>query len=174
MARLATGSREIWPENRYFIFALVFWPIDWPTGCPRPFFPHPILDIAGVQLVAEGYHHAGDIPQVFGLLAEAVIPQLVDDQIFRRVQVHFTKRRAQVDHPAPRKSRLPQSVTFPQRVQIGFIATIHVNGVDRDIRPGFEQVVEDDIGRHEHIPRFKLLRQAADRLHGDVDDHIQI
>jgi len=43
----------------------------------------PVINDAGIQFVTKGQDDAGNIPDMFCLLAETVIPELVDDEIFR-------------------------------------------------------------------------------------------
>ena len=40
-------------------------------------------------------------------------------------------------------------------IQIGFEPAVHVDGIDRDICPCFQDITQDDLGWNEHIPLFQ-------------------
>jgi len=69
----------------------------------QAFAGSPFSNVIQFQLVAQGEHDGGDIAQVLGLLAQAVIPQLVEDEILGRMEVDLAELGAKIDPPAPLK-----------------------------------------------------------------------
>jgi hypothetical protein len=54
-----------------------------------------------IQLIPESDHNTGDIPDMFCSLAEAVIPEFLDDQVLWRMKINLTQWFSWVDFSAP-------------------------------------------------------------------------
>lgn len=86
------------------------------------FYLYPFVDIGHVQFVPHGLDNGTDITDMFGLLADAVVQQFVDDQVFGCMKIQLTQSGTQVDQHPPSEGFFPEGVPFPQKVQVRFVA----------------------------------------------------
>ena len=90
------------------------------------------------------------------------------------MDVQLSNRRTIVHLFSPLKCTPPKLIPFPHRIQIGFESTVHVDGIDGDICPVFQDVIQDDIGWDKHIPLFQLFGKLVDGFDGNLDYETQV
>src|SRR6266498_1432745 len=111
---------------------------------------------------------------MFRLLTEPKIYELIKNEIFWGMDIHLSDWRTVVHLLTALKCTLAQFIPFPHRIEVGFEPAVHVDGIDRDICPVFENIIQDDLGWNEHVSFFQFLRKLVDRFDWDIDDKIQI
>src|SRR3990172_11772730 len=70
------------------------------------FFYGPLLYVFIIQFFAHRFDDRPDVTNMFGLLAQRVIQQFVNDQILRAVNVYLSHFRSKVNFDTALKSRL--------------------------------------------------------------------
>ena len=72
----------------------------------------PAVDVSVIKVLIKVQNNASDIPHMLGLLADSEVTQFVEDQIFRRMDVHFTQRWPQIDELTTLEGRCAERIPW--------------------------------------------------------------
>src|ERR1044072_1360740 len=118
--------------------------------------------------------HSSNITRMLRLLANAEIKKLIKDQVFRRMNVHSPNRRTIVDVFPALEGSEAKFISRAYQIKIRLEPAVHMDRIDGNVGPVFQQRVQDNLDWNQHISFFKFYRKLAHRFNRQVNNNINI